>query len=103
MRLDRRRMLAAASDLAVASRSLGRRWARLDDVWIERALHQKFRQVPESLLHLLGEIVEALDELRADDLALLLGIRDSRELRQEALARIHARHREMQAVLEHLH
>ena len=55
----------------------------LDHVRVERALHE-----PLDVLDLRGVLVEDLDELAADDLALLLGIGDARERVEEALSRV---------------
>ena len=67
----------------------------LDHVGIERALHQEIRAA-----ELRGFRVEHLDEQAADDLALLLRVRDARELGQEALAGVHRNQPQVQVRAE---
>src|SRR5690349_2439459 len=58
----------------------------LDDVRVQRALHEPTRAIRAA--HLLGFLVEHVDEDAADRLPLLLRVGDPRERRQEALARV---------------
>ncbi len=82
-----------AADVVVALDG-GRRSAhrlRLDDVGIERALHQELGAAHG---HIAGDdlgrlVVEHGDEFRADDLALLLRLGDARQLVEEAPGRVH--------------
>ncbi len=67
--------------------------ARLDDVGVERALHEELDVVasPKWRLgrnDLGGDLFEGADELGADDLALGLGIGDAFELGEELLRRV---------------
>ncbi len=71
--------------------------ARLDDVAVEGALHE------ELLVPQLGRLgVERVDELGADDLALLLRVGDAGELRQELLLRAHVHERHVEVMAEGL-
>jgi len=54
----------------------------LDDVGVQRALHEKVHAFPGPG-DLLGLFLEHGDELAADELALLLGLGDARELAEE--------------------
>ena len=61
---------------------------RLDDVGVERALHEELRRLAlgRGLEHeRLGGALEAADELAPDDLALLLGVGDAGERVEELL------------------
>ena len=66
--------------------------ARLDDVRVERPLHEE-----ADVAQLRGLLLEHADELLADDRPLLLGVGDAREPREEALLRldVHERHAEV--------
>ena len=71
--------------------------AGLDHVGVERSLHEE-RHAADPLRLLL----EDADELLADPLALLLGIGDPLEPRQEPLLRLHVDERDVEVVLERL-
>ena len=77
--------LGQAADVVMAldERRLAHDRHRLDDVRIERALRQKI-DLPE----LRGLLFEHVDERRADDLALLLGIDDAGEALEKQLGRV---------------
>jgi hypothetical protein len=79
-------------------RFAGLRAGRLDDVGIDRALRE-----PLHVADLLGLGVEHLDEEAPDDLALLLGIRDAGEPREERIFSIYADHVRAQVLREHSH
>jgi hypothetical protein len=85
--LDRRRARAAA---------------RLDDVGVQRPLDEELRA-----LLALGELERLLledpDELRADDLALGLGLRDPAQLVEEAVLGVHRDERDLEVVAERAH
>src|SRR6185295_5674554 len=68
---------------------------RLDDVRIERPLGQELGAVEPFRL-----LVEDLDEEMPDDLALPLRVLDSRERREEALARVDGLDRDAEPVAE---
>mmetsp|Transcript_62658 Transcript_62658/g.198405 ORF Transcript_62658/g.198405 Transcript_62658/m.198405 type:complete len:206 (-) Transcript_62658:653-1270(-) len=76
--------------------------ARLDHVGVEGPLHQVLGGHPEVLGHLVAEVTEHSDELRADGLALRLGVRHAAELVQGAVHRVHHRHWEVQLLDEGL-
>ena len=80
MGLDRRRAVPAA---------------RLDHVGVERALHQEARVAERSRL-----LLEHADELLADDLALALGLRGTREPPQEAVLGVDRHQRHVEGVPE---
>mmetsp|Transcript_4305 Transcript_4305/g.16087 ORF Transcript_4305/g.16087 Transcript_4305/m.16087 type:complete len:381 (-) Transcript_4305:77-1219(-) len=80
-----------------------RRGARFDDVGIQGTLHQKLGPHAGLLLHVVLVLLEDLDELRADRLALLLRVRHALELGEEPGGVVNLGHREVQVVLEHLH
>ena len=67
----------------------------LDHVGIERALGEEVE-----LADVLGRVLEDVDELGADDLALLLGIGDAGEPRQEARRRVDDDQRQLHPVAE---
>ena len=69
--------------------------ARLDDVGVERALHQEV-----GLADLVRLLLEDADELLADDLALLLGVGDAGQLGQEALLGLHVHQRHVEVAAE---
>src|SRR5512142_718648 len=78
MRLDARARLGLAA-------------LRLDDVGIDRPLHEerlRAVRVGEEA-HLLRLFLEAADELLADDRALALGVGDVCETREKTLRRVH--------------
>ena len=56
----------------------------LDDVGVDRALAEEV-----DALELGGLFFKDVDELLADDLALALGLRNARELIEEAVGRVH--------------
>ena len=68
--------------------------ARLDDVGVERALHQEldvaapFEEMPSAAMTSRRDFLEGADELGADDLALLLGIGDVAQRGEELLRRV---------------
>jgi hypothetical protein len=65
--------------------------AGLDDVGVERALHQELDRLAVRLAvgdHLAGRLLEYPDELAADDLALLLGVGDAGQRVEEPVGRL---------------
>ena len=69
----------------VVALDLGRRiGARLDDIGIQRALHQIGRSV-----HLIGGLLEDANEQLADDLALLLGVDHPHQSVEEPVGGVH--------------
>ena len=76
---------------------LDRLGARLDDVGIDGPLSQELDAV-----QLAGLLLEDSDELSADDLPLLLRIRNSGQLVQEAIHSVHRDEVGVHLVLEHL-
>jgi hypothetical protein len=70
----------------------------LDHVGIERALREEI-----GAADLLGLLVEHVDEGGADDLALLLGIRDARQAREEQFARVAVNQRDVVVAAEQAH
>ena len=71
--------------------------AALDDVAVERALHEELGV--DELARLL---LEAADELLADDLAFVLGLGDAGELVEKAVARVHGDERDAERAREGL-
>ena len=97
---------AAATDVVVAldrDGLLALGTAGFDHVGVDRALREPSDSARVRLLDLRGLGLEDLDELPADDLALLLGIRHARELAQEQVARIDAHDLRVQLAGEHVH
>ncbi len=79
-------------------RLAGGRAGRFDHVRIDRALRQ-----PLDALELVRLFVEHLDELAADDLALLFRVADTVQRVEEALGRVDAYHANTQVVAERVH
>ena len=78
-------LLGQAADVVVALDDLARDVETLDAVGIDRALSEPLRT-----RLLLGLGIEDLDEVAADDLALLLGVGDASEVGEELLGGIDA-------------
>ena len=72
--------------------------AGLDDVGVERALHEEARRRTRSARRLL----EHPDERLADDLALLLGLDDVVERAEEAVGRLHVHEVDVELAAERL-
>ena len=72
--------------------------AALNDVWIDGALHQKVHRAD-----LFRLFFKDVDELRADDLALLLGVGDARKFRKEAIGGVRFDEVHAQPVAEYGH
>ncbi len=90
-------LLGQAADVVVAL-DLGRLpGAALDHVAVERALHEEARVGELARL-----LLEAADELLTDDLALLLGLGDTDQPVEEALARVDGDERDAEVLGEHL-
>ena len=73
---------------------------RLDHVRVEGALREEARLAPQALGHLLGLRLEDLDERRADDLALLLGVGDARQPVEEQGRRVDGHQVQVEALGE---
>ena len=71
--------------------------ARLDDVGVERALHEEARVVEVA-----RRLLEHADERLADDLALALGIDDVVERAEEPVARLHVHEVDRELAAERL-
>ena len=86
-------VVGQAAHVVVALDVRGARAAtRLDDVGVERALHEELHGLAFTLRlehERLGGRLERANEFAADDLALLLGVGDARERIQELLTGIH--------------
>src|SRR5690606_18616021 len=87
-----------ATDVAVALDGDARTLVRdaLDDVRVERALHEELGAVD-----LLGFALEDVDEDAADGLALLLGVRDAGEGVEELVRGVDVDHLEVEVIAEH--
>ena len=79
-------VIRQAADVVVALDDGRIARAGLDNVGIDRALGEELRHPAE----LFGLFLKDADELRADDLALVLRIGDARERREEPLRRVDA-------------
>ncbi len=80
--------------------------SRLDHVRVQRSLHEEAdvaAKVSSCARQSLRLVLEDANELLADDLALLLGIGDTREPREEALLRLHVDERHLEVPAERLH
>ena len=71
--------------------------ARLDDVGVERALHEEAR-----VREVGGRLFEHADERLADDLALLLRVDDVVERAEEAVGRLHVHEVDLELAPERL-
>lgn len=75
----------------------------LDPAPAHTHLHQERGPLANVPLQGVAEVLEDLDELGANGLALGLRVRQALEARQHLLAVVHAHHGQVQVVAEHVH
>ena len=94
-------VLGKAADVVVGLHRLVAADARFDDVGVDRALAEEL-DVAVLLLEVARSVGEDLDELAADDLALLLGVRFALRLVEEALLAVERDEVDAELALEDL-